>query len=292
MENTLQNSPEIVVLTGMSGSGRSVALKTLEDMGYEAIDNLPLYLLEAVCSTSRPDNQPLAIGVDVRSHGFSALKLDAMLEGLRQKGGFQLFFLDADDTTLELRFQETRRRHPLANDKPILEGIRLERTLLQPLKDAADQLVDTSHFSTSDLKKHMRDTLFHHESGDLLMLVNSFAYPRGIPREADQLYDMRFLENPHYDPVLSPLTGQDPAVQAFIRKDNAWSPFEEHIKSILSLTLPRYQKEGRKYIHLSFGCTGGKHRSVFAAETFAKWLEEDFGKTVKLTHRELERGLK
>lgn len=292
MKNTVENSPEIVVLTGMSGSGRSVALKTLEDMGYEAIDNLPLYLLEAVCSTSRPNNQPLAIGVDVRSHGFSALKLDAMLEGLRQKGGFQLFFLDADDTTLKLRFQETRRRHPLANDKPILEGIHLERTLLQPLKDAADQLVDTSHFSTSDLKKHIRDTLFHHESGDLLMLVNSFAYPRGIPREADLLYDMRFLENPHYDPKLSPLTGQDPAVQAFIRTDNAWSPFENHIKDLLSLTLPRYQKEGRKYIHLSFGCTGGKHRSVFAAETFAKWLEEDFGKTVKLTHRELERGLK
>lgn len=292
MENTLQNSSEIVVLTGMSGSGRSVALKTLEDMGYEAIDNLPLYLLKAVCSTSRPNNQPLAIGVDIRSHGFSVLRLDAILESLRQKDGFQLFFLDADDTTLELRFQETRRRHPLANDKPIIEGIHLERSLLQPLKDEADLLIDTSHFSASDLKKHIRDIFEHHESGDLLMLVNSFAYPRGIPREADLVFDMRFLENPHYDLELRPLTGQSPAVENFIRKDNAWEPFENHIKDILSLTLPRYQKEGRKYIHLSFGCTGGKHRSVFAAETFAKWLEKDFGKTVKLTHRELERGLK
>lgn len=292
METALEKNPEIVVLTGMSGSGRSVALKTLEDMGYEAIDNLPLYLLEAVCSTSRPNNQPLAIGVDIRSHGFSALRLDAMLEDLRQKGGFQLFFLDADDTTLELRFQETRRRHPLANDKPIIEGIHLERALLQPLKDESDQLIDTSHFSASDLKKHIRDILEHHECGDLLMLVNSFAYPRGIPREADLVYDMRFLENPHYDPDLSPLTGQNPDVQNFIRKDGAWTHFESHIKDLLSLTLPRYQKEGRKYIHLSFGCTGGKHRSVFAAETFAKWLEEDFGTTVKLTHRELERGLK
>lgn len=289
MENKAQDNPDVLIITGMSGSGRSVALKTLEDMGYEAIDNLPLYLLEAVCFAQRPHSQPLAVGVDVRSHGFSASRFEELLEKLQHQTNSQLFFFDADNTALELRFRETRRRHPLADDKPLLEGILLERKLLQPLRDHADQLIDTTHYSSSDLKKHIRDIVTPHRSGELFLLVNSFSYARGIPREADLLFDMRFLENPHYQPELSPMTGVDKPVQDFIRKDPAWQPFETHLKSLLELTLPRYEKEGRKYIYLGFGCTGGRHRSVFAALTFAEWLQGQ-EKYVQLNHRELLRN--
>ncbi|MCI0756613.1 RNase adapter RapZ [Teichococcus vastitatis] len=282
----------VVVVTGLSGAGKATVLRILEDLGFESIDNPPLAILEDVVRDG--GTVPLAVGVDARTRGFDAAELLALLHRLRQAPGTaaELLFVTAEEAVLLRRFSETRRRHPLAPGGPlggsVADGIARESALLAPLRDDADWVVDTSERPLPDLRRlverHFRP------AGDALpglaVAVMSFAFPRGLPREADLVFDLRFLRNPHYDPVLRPQTGRDAAVAGFIRQDPDFDPFWQRMTALLDPLLPRYAAEGKKYLTVALGCTGGKHRSVLMAEMLSAHLAEQ-GWRVDLTHREL-----
>ena len=281
----------LVVVTGMSGAGRTTALHALEDLGFEAVDNLPLGLLERVAPPPQfdsPSGRPTAVGVDVRSRDFSAAALKGAVTGLAALGIPTLtIFLDCDDAVLLGRFTETRRRHPLALDRPVSDGIALERASLAPLREIADAVIDTSSSNVWDLKRRIADIVHRQPGEDLVITVTSFAYRNGLPREADLVFDVRFLANPHYDPVLRPLTGLDEPVQQAIAADPDFPAYFDRLTALLELSLPRHAVEGKSYFTIAFGCTGGKHRSVYLAEAVAARLGKIF-RTVHVTHRELE----
>ncbi len=290
---------DLVLVTGMSGAGRSSALAALEDLGFEAIDNLPIGLLDrlAVAAGSgragiegAARRAPLAVGVDVRTRDFDVGELADLAARLRQEAGISVLtlFLDCEDEQLIRRFAETRRRHPLAADRPVADGIRLERRALAPLREAADIVIDTSELTLWDLKDRIR-TLF--ESADAApgptVTVMSFAFKLGVPREADMVFDVRFLANPHYVAELRPLTGLDADVGAHVAADPDFEGFLDDLTGLLTRTLPRYEREGKSYLTLAIGCTGGRHRSVYTAERLADRLEAS-GRAVHRFHRDLD----
>lgn len=280
----------VVLVTGMSGAGRSTALKILEDLGYEAVDNLPLSLLNGLVRPSETDNvlQPLAIGVDIRTRDFAVLPVIEQLDQLTAQDGvaMRILFLDCDDDVLLRRYTETRRRHPLAEDRPVPDGIRLERRLLSRLRDRADAVIDTSDTTLWDLKDQMTGRFGFSGKTELIVNVTSFSYRQGLPREADLVFDVRFLTNPHYDMELRPLTGEDANVGAFIAADPDFSTFLDHLKAMLDVLLPRYDKEGKSYLTIAIGCTGGRHRSVYVARRLVELLENQ-GHRINLHHRDL-----
>ncbi|NKB55756.1 MAG: RNase adapter RapZ [Alphaproteobacteria bacterium] len=280
----------VVLVTGMSGAGRSTALKILEDLGYEAVDNLPLSLLNGLVRPGETDNaaQPLAIGVDIRTRDFAVLPVIEQLDQLTAQDGIamRILFLDCDDDVLLRRYTETRRRHPLAEDRPVPDGIRLERRLLSRLRDRADAVIDTSDTTLWDLKDQMTGRFGFSDKTELIINVTSFSYRQGLPREADLVFDVRFLANPHYDQRLRPLTGEDADVGAFIAADPDFSGFLGHLKSMLDVLLPRYDKEGKSYLTIAIGCTGGRHRSVYIARRLVELLENQ-GRRINLHHRDL-----
>jgi len=280
----------LVLVTGMSGAGRSTALKALEDLGFEAVDNLPVTLLKRLVQGGEKTQRPLAVGVDIRSRDFAVEALLEETDRLATETGISVstLFLDCDDDILIRRYTETRRRHPLAADRPVVDGVRLERLLMRPPRDRADMLVDTSAITIWDLKQRIAELFRGDQAPGLSIMVTSFSYRFGVPRDADLVLDVRFLNNPHYDPALSPLTGRDAAVGAFIQQDPDCAQFLDRLEGLLDVTLPRYEREGKSYLTIAIGCTGGRHRSVFVAEHLATWL----GRTdwpVYLHHRELAR---
>lgn len=277
---------KVLFVTGLSGAGLSTALKSLEDMGYEAIDNLPLSMVETLAQTSQ---KPLALGADCRTRGFSASEVFGLIDRLRQNSGIdpRLLFLDCDDRVLQQRFTETRRRHPLAVDRPISDGIHRERQMLESLREAADVAIDTSELSVHDFRRMLAGHFSLGAGPGLLIFITSFAFRLGIPREADMLFDVRFLDNPHWDPKLRPLTGQDAAVGEKIASDADYGAFFENMTRLLSPLLPRYRQEGKTYLTIAVGCTGGKHRSVFVAEQLFSWLDRQHW-SVALNHRDLK----
>ena len=283
------NLARILVVTGMSGAGRSTALKALEDLGYEAVDNLPLSLVPGLMS-QRPLRQPLALGADVRTRDFGATALVDTLDRLALEGGARplVVFLDCGDEQLLRRFTETRRRHPLAQDRPVLDGIRLERQYLAELRDRADLTIDTGDLSTADLKRLLTGHFALERSPGIALSVVSFAYRHGLPRDADMVFDARFLRNPHYVPVLKPLTGLDPEIGAYIADDEHFPAFFQQLASLVEPLLPRFEREGKSYLTIAIGCTGGRHRSVYLAERLAEWLGER-GRAVSVRHRDLDR---
>lgn len=283
----------IVLVTGLSGAGKSSALKLLEDIGYEAVDNLPLFLLSRLVmpvegrAANTVDAHPVAIGTDVRTRDFGIEAFLSETERLRSLSGFNLrkVFLDCDVDILCRRYTETRRRHPLAQDRPVRDGVERERELLAPLRDAADVVIDTSTMTLGELKQ----TLIRHFSVDRPsgpgIFVQSFSYRGGVPRDADLVFDVRFLRNPHYVADLQPLTGQDARVGAHIAADPEFDRFFANLLSLLRPLLPRYFAEGKSYLTLAIGCTGGRHRSVFVAEKLASALRSD-GQAVTIRHRD------
>jgi RNase adapter protein RapZ len=281
-----------VLVTGMSGAGLSTTMKSLEDLGYEVLDNLPLFLFDLLIRESESRDRPLAIGIDSRTRDFAADALLTRLNALREQPGVavQLICVDADDDVLLRRFIETRRRHPLALDRPIIDGIHNERTILEPLKAAADVVIDTSDLSIHDTRRIVAGHFGLDRTPDLGVFVTSFSYRKGLPRDADLVFDVRFLRNPHWDPNLRPSTGQDPRVAAYIEADPECAPFIERLTGFLAPLLPRYRMEGKSYLTIAIGCTGGKHRSVYIAERLAAWLANQ-GVDVGLSHRGLERAL-
>ncbi|CAA6605271.1 hypothetical protein; putative nucleoside triphosphate hydrolase domain [Rhodospirillaceae bacterium LM-1] len=278
----------VVIVTGMSGAGRTSALKALEDLGYEAVDNLPLSLFAQLV---RPDailERPLAVGIDIRTRDFGVNDIDAAIARmiLETPVDVKLLFLDADDDALARRFTETRRRHPLATDRPLIDGIQHERALLAPLKLRADLVIDSSRLAIGEFR-HLMEAQFGLESRHRLVLfVTSFSYRQGLPREADLVFDARFLINPHYVPELKPLTGRDAQVAAYVAADPSFDDYFSRLTGLLAPLLPRFAAEGKSYLTIAIGCTGGRHRSVFVAERLADWLSQQ-GQAVELRHREL-----
>jgi RNase adapter protein RapZ len=277
----------LLVVTGMSGAGRSTALKAFEDMGYEAVDNLPLSLLPNLLSAPAPP--PLAIGVDVRTRDFGVNALLATLDSLVSEHDLELkiVFLDCEDDRLVRRYTETRRRHPLAGDRPVLDGIHLERQRVWPLRDRADLVIDTTTLNPGDLKRLLQGHFALGAAPGITIFVTSFSYRHGLPRDADLVFDVRFLRNPHYVAGLRPLTGRDAAVGAFIEADADFAPFFKRLCLLLAPLLPRYEREGKSYLTIAIGCTGGRHRSVYLAERLAAWLSEQ-GRPVGVNHRDLD----
>jgi RNase adapter protein RapZ len=289
----------VLLITGMSGAGRTSALKALEDMGYEAIDNVPLSLLGSLVSPPQRKfeqndlRRPFAIGVDIRTRDFAVESFLEMLERLSQEDKFSLkvVFMECDDEELRRRYTETRHLHPLAADRPVSDGIARERQLLAPLRDRADVVLDTTGLRQGDIKRILGGHFHHGQEPKPTIFVTSFSYRRGLPREADLVFDVRFLANPHYDPLLRPLTGQDTDVAAFIEKSDGNDAFFDSLTGLILPLLPLYAAEGKSYLTLAVGCTGGRHRSVFVAEKLAAWLCER-EQSVQLCHRDLDGVIK
>ena len=286
--NTPHAAP-LVIVSGLSGAGKTTALKALEDIGYEAVDNLPLTLLESVAASRGDERQALAVGIDIRTRDLDIDHFNAMFDALagRAELDLRVLFLDCDDEIIQRRFTETRRRHPLAADRPVIDGIRLEREVLGWLRARADRVIDTSRLAIADLKRLLSGDYLLDSSAGLAVFVTSFGFPLGLPRDADLVFDVRFLANPHYDEGLRPLTGLDPAVARFIMADSAFAPFFDRLADMLIELLPAYEREGKSYLTVALGCTGGRHRSVFAAERLAVRLSEAEWR-VSVRHRDLE----
>lgn len=277
------NDTKLVIVTGLSGAGMSSALKHFEDMGYEALDNFPLALIESLIA-SKEDTRPIALGIDTRTRGFDVQALLDKIEELNAK----LLFLHADEAVLQKRFTETRRRHPLAKDRPVSAGIKKEMSWLFPLRGAATMAIDTSELSIHDLRRQIEGQFKIEQAGTLTITLLSFGYKYGLPREADIVMDARFLRNPHWVANLRPLTGKDPKVGDYIAEDPAFNDFINSFKSLLSPLLPRYQSEGKSYLTIAVGCSGGRHRSTHVVETLAKVLENQ-GVKVHIEHRDIDR---
>jgi UPF0042 nucleotide-binding protein len=289
MDAPLPAPRPVVLVTGLSGAGKASILRTLEDLGFETVDNPPLNILEELVGDG---GTPLAIGVDARSRGFDEADVRGVLERLRVRPDINpsLVFATAEEGVLLRRYSETRRRHPLAPGGPlgsrVSEGIAREAALLAPLREAADLVVDTSELPLPELRRLVERRFRQSSHGGLDIAVVSFAYPKGLPREADLVFDMRFLRNPHYDPVLRPMTGRDAPVAEFVVSDPDFAPFWARMTGLLDLLLPRYQGEGKKYLTVALGCTGGRHRSVLVAERLAAHLTAS-GWRADVIHREL-----
>ena len=280
---------QLLLVTGLAGAGKSTALAVLEDLGWETIDNFPVRMLERLVTMPDEARGPLAIGFDSRTRGFVPTEIIALVKHLSQRPDLALtsLFLDCAGGELERRFNETRRRHPMADGRPVQEGIAAERELLEPLRRWADVLIDTSVMTSNDLQIRIRELFAPPEAEAALTLtISSFGFARGMPPLADLVFDMRFLDNPHWVPGLKEQTGQDAAVGEHIEQDPAFAEGFARIRDLLLLLLPRYAAQGKPYVHVAFGCTGGRHRSVYTAETMARALRAaGFSPTVR--HRNL-----
>lgn len=285
----------ILLLSGLSGAGKTTALKTLEDIGWEAVDNLPLVLLDRLLDTplaaghAGEDERPLALGIDARTRGFDAHAIVQRIKALREKHGhtIETLFLDCSGTELERRFAETRRRHPLALDRPAADGIAREREMTEPLRRWATQVIDTTSFSSNGLQQEIRNRFARERLSDPVLTILSFGFSRGVPRNADLMFDMRFLRNPHWDEALRPKTGLDSQVADYIRADPAYEDAVSQIEQLLATLLPRYTEAGKAYVTVAFGCTGGRHRSVHVATRVANYLQ-DAGFSPTVSHRNME----
>lgn len=279
----------VVLVSGLSGAGKSSILHALEDLGFEAIDNPPLAMVAELVARGE---RHLAIGIDARTSGFRAETVLETLARLARNPDLrpELVFAEADENALLRRYTETRRRHPLAPEgRRVSDGIAAEVALLAPLRAKADLLIDTTELPPRSLRRLIEARFAAAASGRGLMVsLVSFAYPAGLPREADLVFDARFLRNPHDDPALRVLTGLDPAVGAHIEADPDYATYLRQVSAMLTLVLPRFVQEGKKYATVAIGCTGGRHRSVHLIERIAAYLRSQ-GWSVTCTHRELAR---
>ncbi|MGV3730194.1 MAG: RNase adapter RapZ [Sphingopyxis sp.] len=287
-----ETDSRMLLVTGLSGAGKSTVLKVLEDLGWEVVDNLPLALLEALIDApmNRAETgRPLAIGIDSRSRGFRPALLVRRIKELREGGGrdIQTLFLDCAGAELERRFSETRRRHPLAEDRPAADGIAREREMMEPLRRWAEHVVDTTNYTSNDLQQEVRQRFGDAGDGEPALNILSFGFARGLPRNADLVFDMRYLRNPHWDAKLKPGTGLDPEVAAYVIADPAYEDSVSQIERLILTLLPRYRAEGKSYVTIAFGCTGGRHRSVHVAARVTQTLRAS-GYEPVLTHRNLD----
>jgi UPF0042 nucleotide-binding protein len=276
--------PRLLLVTGMSGAGKSTVLDALEDMGWEVVDNLPADLVQEFVYGGGQRTANVAIGMDVRSRGFDPETLGDFIHSIEGVEP-QLLYLDCSGGELIRRYDETRRRHPLAPDRPAEDGIARERQLTWPLRSAADSLIDTTDLSPAELRDELRRR-FGGDSDQPVLTISSFSFARGISRTADLVFDLRFLPNPHWIEELRPLTGADSAVRSFLEQAEGWTDAMARIESLLIDWIPRYWAAGKSYVTVAFGCTGGRHRSVAAAVEMAERLGRA-GFAPNVRHRDL-----
>ncbi len=277
----------IIFLTGMSGAGRSTAIKVFEDLGYATIDNLPHFLMESLLDAidSHKIDLPLVVAFDIRSYDLDVSKLYKTINEYRLRYEVRLLFLECSNEVLLKRYSATRHRHPLSNTN-LSEGITRERELLQGLISQADHVLDTSAINTVTLGRVLQN-IFGLKRTHLQIRFVSFSYRRGLPADADIVFDARFLRNPHYEEHLQKLTGKDEAVARFIERDKSWIAVFGSLKEMLKVSLQEFKHSGRSYLTIAVGCTGGQHRSVFIVESLAKYIRS-LGEQVMVEHRELD----
>jgi UPF0042 nucleotide-binding protein len=277
--------PRLLLVTGMSGAGKSTVLDALEDMGWDTVDNLPADLLASfVHGAGERRVSPVAVGMDVRSRGFDARTLPELLRSIEGVEP-EILYLDCSGGELIRRYDETRRRHPLAPDRPAEDGIARERNLTAPLRNAADSVLDTTDLSPTELRDELRRR-YGDDSDQPVLTIASFAFARGISRTADLVFDLRFLPNPHWIDELRPLTGADLPVREYLQADPSWAETIDRIEALLIDWIPRYWAAGKSYVTVAFGCTGGRHRSVAAAVEIAERLRGS-GFSPNVRHRDL-----
>ena len=287
-----QNTTQFLIITGLSGSGKSGATKCFEDLGYFCVDNLPAQLIPTfvqLCTKPGAQIRRVALTMDIRERDF-IYDFPGIYKSMKEDGyDFSILFLEASDEALVRRFSETRRPHPLAFDRPILQGIAEEKDRLQPVRDIADVIVDTSNLNIHELREYINKIYTPvNESRELVISLISFGYKYGIPFNSDILFDVRFLPNPFFVQELKNKTGLDPSVQDYVFQQEEWKQFRDKLSDLLLFLLPQYVKEGKSYLTLSIGCTGGKHRSVAIAEYLEKLLVEK-GHTVRSKHRDINK---
>jgi RNase adapter protein RapZ len=280
----------LLLVTGLSGAGKTTVLKTLEDMGHETIDNMPLTLVPMLLSMQQgPTDRMIVVGADVRSHGFNVPDFIKIVREAAAAGHHQVttLYLECSNEELLRRYSETRRRHPLAEDTPVINGIQLERDNVEGLLDYADIIIDTTDLKPVELRQDIQRRFRPQKPHTLSIFIKSFAFKRGVPRDADLVFDVRFLRNPFYVEELKEKTGMDPAVGNYVAADPDYEAFFGNLTALLLPLLPRYQQEGKSYLTIAIGCTGGKHRSVYTAERLRALLEEA-GYAPSCQHRDIE----
>ena len=280
-----------IVLTGLSGSGKSQAIRALEDLGYYCVDNLPVSLLPVMAELAerQTEHNRVAVVIDIREPRFVS-DFPRVYRKLRTNKHLstRLIFLEAGHAELVRRFSETRRPHPLAPDRPVTEGLSEERISLRQIRSMADKVVDTSKLNVHELRQQLRELVSGHtQASKLVVNILSFGFHYGPPAEADLMFDVRFLKNPHWVPSLRPLTGKDPAVAAYIRRQPTAKTAVKKFSALLRWMVPLYIQEGKSYLTIAIGCTGGKHRSVYVAEVLKRELSELKGVSIKVSHRDL-----
>lgn len=282
---------KLVVVTGLSGSGKSIALHTLEDLGYNCIDNLPVFLLEELARRLMEERDPAfeqtAVGIDARNAPDRLHALPALVSQLQSQGiDCRIVFLDAQADTLSQRFSETRRKHPLAGgQRSLAEAMGLELQLLEPILGCADLYIDTTHTNVHQLRDQIRLRLGRAEVPASILLM-SFGFKHGVPRDADFVFDVRCLPNPHWEPQLRHLTGQDAAVVEFLETSPKVNEMLADLRGFLDRWIPAFEADGRSYLTITLGCTGGQHRSVYMTEALSRHLSGQ-GRSVLVRHREL-----
>jgi UPF0042 nucleotide-binding protein len=289
--NDNQNNKELVIVTGISGAGKASALKAFEDLGFHAVDNLPLELLHEFANLvhKSPEIHDAAIVIDVRE-GQTLDQLPEILKSVKMVLPTRVVFLDAQDAVLVRRYSETRRPHPLRKSETVWRSIVEERQLLDPIRNVADALIDTSNFNVHELRAHIQSRFGQEEqvSNRLLVSCLSFGFKNGVPLDADMVFDVRFLPNPHFVPEFRKKTGKDPAVAEYVRSFPQTLEFLGKVTDLMLYLLPHYVHEGKSYLTVAFGCTGGQHRSVMMAEDMAERLRSA-GYQVKAIHRDIPR---
>jgi UPF0042 nucleotide-binding protein len=280
-----------IVLTGLSGSGKSQAIRALEDLGYYCVDNLPVSLLPVMAELAerQTEHNRVAVVMDIREPRFVS-DFPRIYRKLKTNKHLtrRLIFLEAAQTELVKRFSETRRPHPLAPDRPVTEGLSEERSSLRPIRAMADKVIDTSKLNVHELRQQLRELVSgQKQASKLVLTILSFGFQNGPPAEADLMFDVRFLKNPHWVPTLRPLTGKDPAVAAYIRRQPTARTAIKKLSSLMHWMVPLYVQEGKSYLTIAVGCTGGKHRSVYVAEALKRELHDVKGVAIKVSHRDL-----
>ena len=289
----LQDPTRYVIVTGMSGAGKSLAADCFEDMGYYCVDNLPIGLIPVLSdlisrSTTRPSR--VALVVDIREGSFLQ-DLPETVSKLRDEGrDVSIVFLECAEGILQRRFSETRRPHPLSKDGPVEEGIRREKEILRPIRDRADRIIDTSRFNVHELRQYLFEIFSESSRRDSLFVsVISFGYKYGIPQDSDMIFDVRFLPNPNFEENLRHLSGLDQEVEDWMNDKEDYREYHERVSSLLAFLMPRFVREGKSYLTVAVGCTGGRHRSVLLARRLGEELREA-GYHVRTDHRDLSRG--
>lgn len=284
-----EQQPELVIITGLSGSGKGTVLKTLEDHGYYSVDNLPLDLIPKFAELTRdsPNIRRAALVVDIRERE-QLQQFPDVFAKIRRSISTRLIFLDADDDSLVRRYSETRRPHPLGGDRSVLRNVRSERRTLEPIRTLADHVINTTELNVHQLRKRIVENFGATEEARLRVYVMSFGFRHGVPPESDLVFDVRFLPNPNYIPEFKNQTGKNARVARYIRSFPQTAEFMERISSLLLYLMPHYTSEGKSYLTISIGCTGGQHRSVMMAEEIHKRLSKA-GYASKVTHRDMEK---